>query len=90
MSRSRRIAVSLPPYLLAEVDGLVALECGTRSHLIRQATAMYVLERKKQYIRESLQQGYQEMAPINLRLAAEAFAAEAEADSIARRLVSGV
>jgi CopG family transcriptional regulator/antitoxin EndoAI len=90
LSRSRRVAVSLPPYLLAEVDGLVAMEQASRSHFIRQATAMYVQERKKQQIRESLAQGYQEMAPINLRLAAEAFAAEADADSLARRLASGV
>ena len=90
MSKSRRIAVSLPPYLLDEVDGLVERECGTRSRLIRQATALYVQERKKEWIRETLQQGYQEMAPINLGLAAEAFAAETEVDSLARRLVSGV
>ncbi|MHB1626966.1 MAG: CopG family ribbon-helix-helix protein [Bacilli bacterium] len=90
MSRSRRIAVSMPPYLLDEVDGLVAQGRNSRSDLIRQATAMYVRERKKQRIRELLQQGYQEMAVINLRLASEAFEAEAEAEVIARRLVSGV
>ncbi|MHB1681318.1 MAG: CopG family ribbon-helix-helix protein [Bacilli bacterium] len=90
MSRSRRIAVSMPPYLLDEVDGLVAAERNSRSDLIRQATAMYVRERKKQRIRELLQQGYQEMAVINLRLASEAFEAEAEAEVIAQRLVSGV
>lgn len=90
MSKSRRIAISLPPYLLDEVDGLVERESGTRSRLIRQATALYVQERKKEWIRETLQQGYQEMAPINLGLAAEAFAAETEVDSLARRLVSGV
>ncbi len=90
MSRSRRIAVSMPPYLLDEVDGLVAQERNSRSDLIRQATAMYVRERKKQRIRELLQQGYQEMAVINLRLASEAFEAETEAEVIAQRLVSGV
>ncbi|WP_419723383.1 CopG family ribbon-helix-helix protein [Sulfoacidibacillus ferrooxidans] len=90
MSRSRRIAISMPPYLLDEVDVLVAQERNTRSDLIRQATAMYLRERKKQRIRELLQQGYQEMAVINLHLADEAFAAEAEAERIAQRLVSGV
>ncbi|PWI56966.1 CopG family ribbon-helix-helix protein [Sulfoacidibacillus thermotolerans] len=90
LSRSRRIAISMPPYLLDEVDVLVAEERNTRSDLIRKATAMYLRERKKQRIRELLQQGYQEMAVINLRLASEAFEAEAEAERIAQRLVSGV
>jgi len=89
MSKSRKVAVSLPSTLLEEVDGLVA-EQGSRSSVIRQATAMYVCERKKERIRESLQQGYLEMAPINLRLASEAFSAEDEAETLALRLVSGV
>ncbi|MCY0876270.1 MAG: antitoxin [Firmicutes bacterium] len=89
MSHLRKIAVSIPSTLLEEVDGLVA-EQGSRSHIIRQATAMYVCERKKERIRESLQKGYLEMAPINLRLASEAFDAEGEAENLALRLVSGV
>jgi len=90
LSKSRKIAVSLPATLLDEVDGLVAQERGSRSHVIRQATALYVCERKKERIRESLQRGYLEMAPINLRLASEAFGAEDEAENLALRLVSGV
>lgn len=90
LSKSKRIAVSLPPYLLDEVDGIVARDRESRSNLICQATAMYLMERKKQFIRESLQQGYQEMAPINLHLASEAFDAEAEAETTLHRLVSGV
>lgn len=80
----------MPPYLLDEVDGLVAHDQETRSNVIRQATAMYVQERKKQIIRDLLEQGYQEMAPMNLRLASEAFSAETEAELIGQRLVRGV
>ncbi len=90
LSKSRRIAVNMPLHLLNEVDGIVAEEQETRSNLIRQATAMYVHEHKKQRIRELLQQGYQEMAGINLRIASEAFDAEREAEKLADRLVSGV
>lgn len=90
LSKSRRIAVSMPPYLLDEVDGLVARDQETRSNVIRQATAFYVQERKKQIIRDLLQQGYQEMAPMNLRLASEAFNAETEAELLAQRLARGV
>ncbi len=79
----------MPRYLVDEVDGLVAQDRATRSNVITQATAMYLRERKKQCIRESLQQGYIEMAPINLSLASEAFDAEAEAEVIAQRLVYG-
>lgn len=79
----------MPHCLLEEVDGLVAQDQDSRSNVIRQATMMYVQQRKREKIREWLQQGYVEMAPLNLRLAAEAFPAETEADVIARRLVSG-
>ena len=89
VSKSKRIAVNMPEYLLDEVDGLVAHDRGSRSHVIRQATAMYLRERKKQWIRETLERGYIEMAPINLTLASEAFTAEGEADVIAQRLVYG-
>lgn len=90
MSKSRRIAVSMPLHLLNEVDGIVAEGQDSRSNVIRQATAMYVHEHKKQRIRELLQQGYQEMAGINLRISSESFAAEREAENLADRLVSGV
>ncbi len=45
---------------------------------------------RKVEIRESMQQGYMEMAKINLNIASEAFLAEEEADHTLTRLVSGV
>lgn len=82
--------ISIPQNLLQEVDGLVKKENSNRSELIRQAMKMYLRERKKRHIRETMKQGYLEMAKINLRMASEAFQAEEEADSTLERLVSGV
>ncbi|MCF6093758.1 ribbon-helix-helix protein, CopG family [Microaerobacter geothermalis] len=82
--------ISLPQNLLQEVDGLAAKEKSNRSELIRQAMKMYLRERKKKFIRETMQKGYMEMANINLNIASEAFQAEEEAESTLTRLVSGV
>lgn len=82
--------ISIPQNLLQEVDGLVKKENSNRSELIRQAMKMYLRERKKRHIRETMKQGYMEMANINLNMASEAFQAEEEADLTLERLVSGV
>jgi CopG family transcriptional regulator/antitoxin EndoAI len=87
---TKRIMISLPEYLLQEVDGVAEKENSNRSELIRQAMKMYLNERKKRLLREAMQRGYMEMANINLRMASEAFHAEEDADSILDRLVSGV
>lgn len=88
--QTKRIVVNLPQQLLNEVDGLIARENVDRSEFISEATRMYLRERKKSQIRETMQQGYLEMAKINLNIAAEAFLAEEEADNTLDRLVSGV
>ncbi|WP_438347451.1 CopG family ribbon-helix-helix protein [Paenibacillus sp. FA6] len=90
LQNTKRIMISLPDHLLKEVDGIVALENSNRSELIRQAMKLYLMERKKRYIRESMQRGYMEMAKINLTMACEAFHAEEDADSTLGRAVSGV
>jgi CopG family transcriptional regulator/antitoxin EndoAI len=82
--------ISLPEYLLEEVDGIVQEEKLNRSELIRQAMKLYLVERKKRNLRESMQRGYMEMAKINLSMASEAFQAEEDAGTILNRLVSGV
>ncbi len=87
---TRRIMISLPDYLLQEVDGIVQQEKSNRSEFIRQAMKVYLMERKKRHIREMMQRGYMEMAKINLNMASEAFQAEEDADNILDRLVSGV
>jgi CopG family transcriptional regulator / antitoxin EndoAI len=90
LSDSKRIMVSVPSHLLREIDGIVEKEKSNRSEFIRQAMRLYLTERKKRYIRESMQKGYMEMAKINLHIASEAFLAEEEADLTLDRLVSGV
>lgn len=87
---TKRIMISLPNHLLEEVDGIVQEEESNRSEFIRQAMKVYLMERKKRHIRESMQQGYMEMAKINLNMASEAFHVEEEAENTLDRLVSGV
>ena len=89
MSETKRIMISLPDNLLDEVDGIVATEERTRSEFIREAMRLYLQDRKKRQIRESMQKGYIEMARLNLNLANEALEAENEAGVIAEQLVSG-
>ncbi len=82
--------ISLPESLLAEVDGMVAMENKNRSELIREAMHMYLQEVKRQRIREQLKRGYLEMARTNLSLAEEALTAENEAEQAWRRETAGV
>lgn len=88
-SATTEIIVRLPQALVSELDGLVKQENGNRNEIICQATKMYLRERKKRHIRESMRRGYMEMAKINLSIADEAFLAEYEADHTVERLVSG-
>ncbi|WP_128895723.1 CopG family ribbon-helix-helix protein [Longirhabdus pacifica] len=87
---TKRIMISLPEYLLQEVDGIVQKENSNRSEFIRQAMKVYLKEKKKRVLRETMQRGYLEMAKINLNMASEAFHAEEDADGTLDRLVSGV
>ena len=89
-ANTKRIMISLPDQLLREVDGIVELEKSNRRELIRQAMKLYLMERKKRHLRESMQRGYMEMAKINLNIASESFQAEEDAGSTLDRLVSGV
>ncbi|QGP91420.1 hypothetical protein MGLY_07530 [Neomoorella glycerini] len=75
----KRIMISLPESLLAEVDGLATLERRNRSEFIREAMKLYITERKRRNIREQMKRGYQEMAAINLALAVENYDVENEA-----------
>ena len=90
LSKTKRIMVSVPNHLLQEVDGIVEQENLNRSEFIREAMNLYLQERKKRNIRESMRNGYLEMAKINLNIASEAFLAEEEAEITLDRLVSGV
>ncbi len=75
----KRIMVSLPESIIAEIDGIVSIEKVNRSELIQEVMLLYITERKRQSLREQMKRGYAEMAQINLTLAVEGVAAEAEA-----------
>ncbi|RSL29422.1 antitoxin [Salibacterium salarium] len=88
---TKQIEVSLPEVLLRELDKIVENDNMNRDDFIYQATELYLRERQKRRNRESMQQGYMEMANINLNIASESFLAEEEAEhSLDNRLVSGV
>ncbi len=89
MANTKRIMISLPQNLLKEVDGVVEIEKRSRSEFIREAMKLYLQERKKKQIRESMQEGYMEMARLNLTLANEAISVENEAGRLAEEMVSG-
>ncbi|QDI92470.1 antitoxin [Salicibibacter halophilus] len=77
---ARQIMISLPNYLLQEVDRMTKRDGLNRSDFIHQAATKYLHERK-QVVRESMQRGYVEMATINLNIADESFQLEEEAES---------
>ncbi|MFZ5595545.1 MAG: CopG family ribbon-helix-helix protein [Bacillota bacterium] len=81
MTQVKRIMISLPDSLLAEVDGIVAAEQLNRSEFIREAMKLYISERKRRLLREQMKAGYIEMAGINLSLAMEQYDIDLEETS---------
>ncbi|GAF64720.1 CopG family ribbon-helix-helix protein [Alkalihalobacillus trypoxylicola] len=88
--KTTEIVVRLPQHLLNEVDAFMKQEELNYNEFVAKAAKLYIREKKKRQIRETMQQGYMEMAKINLNIASEAFLAEEEAESTLDRLVSGV
>lgn len=80
MAESKRIMISLPESLLAEVDGIVTVEKRNRSEFIREALNAVLHERRKRGIREQMRKGYIEMAQLNLAIAKELFSTEQEVE----------
>lgn len=78
MTESKRIMISLPESLLAEVDGIVTIENRNRSEFIREAIISILHERRKKGIREQMRNGYLEMAQLNLAISRELFNVEQE------------
>lgn len=76
---SKRIIITVPENLLAEVDDITALDSKNRSEIVREAIRFYLGERKKNLIREQMKKGYLEMAEINLSIASENTILEEEA-----------
>lgn len=78
MSSVKRIMISLPDSLLAEVDGIAAADQLDRSEFIRKAMSFYINECKRRLLREQMKKGYLEMAKINLDLVVEHYRLESE------------
>ncbi|MDD3652635.1 MAG: ribbon-helix-helix protein, CopG family [Desulfotomaculaceae bacterium] len=78
VSQVKRIMISLPDSLLAEVDRIAAAEKLSRSEFIREGMKMYVEDRKRRILIEQMKNGYLEMAKINLALAIEHYRLESE------------
>lgn len=78
LAESKRIMISLPESLLAEVDGIVTVEKRNRSEFIREALNNVLHERRKKGIHEQMRRGYLEMAQLNLSIARELYSAEQE------------
>lgn len=89
----QEVLVTLPKNLLNEVDGVMKQEKRDLSDFIYQATKNYLQFKKEEHMQQfhkTMQQGYEEMARINLSIASEAFQAEEEADNTLERTVIGV
>jgi len=69
LAELKKILISLPNALLEEVDSIASIEKINRSEFVRQAMKLYIREKKKLKMRDSMKKGYQEMAEINLKLA---------------------
>ncbi|OZI11168.1 MULTISPECIES: ribbon-helix-helix protein, CopG family [unclassified Bacillus (in: firmicutes)] len=88
-SATTEVFIRLPQQFVKELDSFAEQENINRSEFIYRATKMYLRERKKRQITESMRRGYMEMAKINLAIASEAMQAEYEAGNTVERLVSG-
>lgn len=90
MAQVKRVMISLPEYLLSEIDCIAAAENLNRSEFVREAMLLYIKERKRRLLREQMKKGYIEMAKINLALAIEQHRLESEAElSLTRPVVGG-
>lgn len=79
MSQLKKVLITVPDALLAQVDSVASSENLNRSEFVREAMKMYLREKKKQSLTEQMKMGYQEMADINLSIAKMCFDAEEQA-----------
>ena len=81
LSQLKKVLITVPDTLLDEIDALAGSEKTSRSELVREAMKKYIGEKKKAATTEQMKKGYQEMAELNLSIAAMCFEAEEEAFS---------
>lgn len=76
MSQLKKVLITVPDALLAQVDSVASSENINRSEFVREAMKMYLHEKKKQSLTEQMKNGYREMADINLSIAKMCFDAD--------------
>lgn len=69
MAQLKKILISVPDYLLKEVDNIVSVERINRSQFVREAVKLYLLQKKKIEMRDVMKKGYEQMAQINIEFA---------------------
>jgi CopG family transcriptional regulator / antitoxin EndoAI len=82
LAQFKKILISLPDNLLKEVDSMVSIEKTNRSEFVREAMKLYIRERRKMEMRDSMKNGYKEMAEINVKLAEICFEADNDQQKI--------
>jgi len=78
LAEHKKILVSVPRALLADMDAFALSEEISRSEFIRRAMQFYMEERRREKIRLQMEQGYREMGEINLEIACACFHADTE------------
>ena len=76
MDEIKRIMVSVPEQMLADIDRFAASGRQSRSEFVREAMDAYLSGRRHQALLESMKRGYEEMAAINLSLAEDGLCME--------------
>lgn len=74
----KKVMISLPDSLLKEIDSAVSVEKTNRSRFVREAMKVYLNERRRFHLCDSMKKGYEEMAEINIRLSEFCFEADCE------------
>jgi len=69
LAQLKKILISVPDYLLKEVDDIVSVDRINRSQFVREAVKLYLLQRKRLEMRDRMKKGYEQMAEINIKIA---------------------
>ena len=76
MSKSKKIKVDLPEYLIEEIELYCQENDENQSQFLSQAVKLYLRERKKEEVRSHLRDGYKKMAGLNQKFADEGLSSD--------------
>ncbi|SKA87155.1 CopG family transcriptional regulator / antitoxin EndoAI [Clostridium sp. USBA 49] len=74
MAGSKKLVVNLNETLYNEFNKALEEDCKKRSEFIRDAIIVYIEEKKRLSLMDSMRKGYMEMAQLNLEIAEMGFA----------------